>query len=244
MIIIPAIDLHAGKVVRLKKGRFDEVTTYSHDPAEVARSFQEAGARRIHVVDLDGSLQGRGINMQAIAAVCEAVDVEVELGGGIRSGDAAERAFDLGVAYVILGTMVVKDPAGSHVILRRFPGRVALGIDADQGRVAVQGWTEVTGRTALELAREYEEDTPAFIVYTDIARDGMLTGPNIKATAELARAVTTPVVASGGVSSVADLAALAGIPEIFGAITGKALYEGRIDLKHAIETVQNSIRGG
>ena len=201
MIIIPAIDLHQGQVVRLKKGNFDEVTVYSRFPADVAKSFADAGAKRIHVVDLDGSVEGKGMNVQAISSICSAVGVEVELGGGIRSLDDARRTFDLGISYVILGTVVAKDPQTAEAIISACPGKVGIGIDALEGKVAVQGWKELTSQRAVDLARHYEQFNPAFIVYTDISRDGMLTGPNIVATAALASEVRTPVVASGGVSS-------------------------------------------
>ncbi|MBN2297824.1 MAG: 1-(5-phosphoribosyl)-5-[(5-phosphoribosylamino)methylideneamino]imidazole-4-carboxamide isomerase [Deltaproteobacteria bacterium] len=239
MIVIPAIDLHEGCVVRLKKGVFEDVTYYSKDPAEVARSFADAGAKRIHVVDLDGSVKGAGVNTDAIEAICKASTLPVELGGGIRSMADARRVFDLGVTYIILGTMVVKDREAAKELIRAFPGRVAIGIDALKGRVAVHGWKEVTDSTAVMLAKEYEEVSPAFVVYTDIDRDGMLTGVNIEETRVMAEQVNIPVVASGGVSSIDDLAALTGIPKLFGAITGKALYDGKLDLKQAIARIES-----
>jgi phosphoribosylformimino-5-aminoimidazole carboxamide ribotide isomerase len=237
MIVIPAIDLHEGNVVRLKQGAFDAVTHYSTNPAEVARAFEDAGAKRIHVVDLDGSLKGTGVNLKAIAAICQAVQAEVELGGGIRSIDDARRAFDLGVSYIILGTIVAVDPEATKAILRAFPGRAGLGIDALNGKVAIGGWKEVTDKSAFALASEFEPMQPAFVVYTDISRDGMLTGPNIETTAAMVGAVDIPVIASGGVSSLDDLASLAQIPGLFGAITGKAVYEGRFTVHEAIQLI-------
>ena len=234
MIVIPAIDLHEGKVVRLKKGAFDDVTWYSSEPADVAKAFQDAGAERIHVVDLDGSVKGRGVNGKAIESICRAVDAKVELGGGIRSIDDARRALDLGVSYVILGTVTAESPGAAQEIIAAFPGRVGIGIDALKGRVATRGWKEITEKTTVSLAREYEQCSPAFVVYTDIDRDGMLTGPNIAATSEMVRRVKIPVIASGGVSSMEDIRALNEIPGLMGVITGKAVYEGRIDLKEAI----------
>ena len=234
MIVIPAIDLHEGKVVRLKKGAFDDVTWYSSEPADVAKAFQDAGAERIHVVDLDGSVKGRGVNGKAIESICRAVDAKVELGGGIRSIDDARRALDLGVSYVILGTVTAESPGAAQEIIAAFPGRLGIGIDALKGRVATRGWKEITEKTAVSLAREYEQCSPAFVVYTDIDRDGMLTGPNIAATSEMVRRVKIPVIASGGVSSMEDIRALNEIPGLMGVITGKAVYEGRIDLKEAI----------
>lgn len=239
MIVIPAIDLHEGSVVRLKKGVFEEVTYYSKDPAEVAVSFADAGAKRIHVVDLDGSIKGAGVNTKAIEAICRASTLPVELGGGIRSMADAKRVFDLGVTYVILGTMVVNDKEAAKEIIRAFPGRVAIGIDALKGKVAIHGWKEVTDTTAVMLAKEYEEVGPAFVVYTDIDRDGMLTGVNIEETRVMAEQLDTPVVASGGVSSIDDLAALTDIPRLMGAITGKAVYEGKLDLKQAIARIES-----
>ena len=239
MIVIPAIDLHEGSVVRLKKGVFEEVTYYSKDPAEVAVSFADAGAKRIHVVDLDGSIKGAGVNTKAIEAICRASTLPVELGGGIRSMADAKRVSDLGVTYVILGTMVVKDKEAAKEIIRAFPGRVAIGIDALKGKVAIHGWKEVTDTTAVMLAKEYEEVGPAFVVYTDIDRDGMLTGVNIEETRVMAEQLDTPVVASGGVSSIDDLAALTDIPRLMGAITGKAVYEGKLDLKQAIARIES-----
>jgi phosphoribosylformimino-5-aminoimidazole carboxamide ribotide isomerase len=235
MIIIPAIDLHQGQVVRLKKGRFDEVTVYSSDPAGIAKSFADAGAKRIHVVDLDGSVAGKGMNVQAIKDICSAVDVEVELGGGIRTVDDAMSAFGLGVDYVILGTVIAKAPKTAEAILKRFYGKVGIGIDALGGKVAVQGWKELTEQRAVDVARHYEQFNPAFIVYTDISRDGMLMGPNIEATAALSAEVRTPVVASGGVGSMEDIKALLQVQGLFGVIVGKALYEGRVNVRDAVQ---------
>jgi len=235
MIIIPAIDLHHGEVVRLKKGKFEEVTVYSRHPAIVARSFALAGAKRIHVVDLDGSVAGKGMNVQAVSAICSEVNVEVELGGGIRTLDDAQRTFDLGVSFVILGTVVAKDPKTAIDILKAFPGKVGIGIDALEGKVAVQGWKEITSQRAVDLARHYEQFNPAFIVYTDISRDGMLTGVNIEATVALAQALTIPVIASGGLTNLEDVRRLCAVAHegIIGAITGRAIYEGTIDFAAA-----------
>ncbi|HOJ13268.1 MAG TPA: HisA/HisF-related TIM barrel protein, partial [Deltaproteobacteria bacterium] len=166
MIVIPAVDLYQGKVVRLARGDYNEVTVYSDDPVAVARSFEDAGAGRIHVVDLDAAAQGRGANLDAIGAIARALGIEVELGGGIRTVEDARRAFDLGVKYVILGTVCVRDPSTASSILEAFPGRVAIGIDALGGRAAITGWKEVTSMTALDLARHYEKLRPAFIVFT------------------------------------------------------------------------------
>ncbi len=238
MIVIPAIDLHHGKVVRLKKGDFNAVTIYSDSVASIARTFEEAGASRIHVVDLDGSLEGRRINADSIKAICDAVNVEVELGGGIRTLANADEAFGLGVSYVILGTVVISDPEAAKEILSAFPGKAGLGIDARDGKVATAGWTETSTMDVLEVAREFEDSNPAFIVYTDISRDGMLTGPDVEATEKLASSVKTPVIASGGVSSLEDLIELNKIKGLYGAITGKAIYEGKLDLRQAIKDIK------
>jgi phosphoribosylformimino-5-aminoimidazole carboxamide ribotide isomerase len=235
VIVIPAIDLHQGKVVRLKKGVFEDVTIYSEDPCAVALSFAQAGARRIHVVDLDGSVAGKGMNVQAIRAICSSVDVPVELGGGIRSEEDAQRMFDLGVSFIILGTVTVKAPDTALRIIERFPGCVGIGIDALNGHVALEGWKEVSERTAIEVARYYEQAGPAFVVYTDISRDGMLTGPNIDATALLASEITTPVIASGGVSGIDDIRSLLKVKDLFGAIVGKAIYEGFVNVHDAVQ---------
>ncbi len=238
MIVIPAIDLHEGNVVRLRKGAFDDVTRYSSVPADVAKEFRDAGAERIHVVDLDGSVRGEGVNMKAVESICRESNVEVELGGGIRNIEHAKAAFDLGVRYVILGTITATAPDEAKKIISAFPGRVGIGIDALKGLVAVRGWKEITHKTAVSLAREYEDAGPAFLVYTDIDRDGMLTGPNIEAVSEMVHGVKIPVVASGGVSSLEDIAGLREIEGLMGAITGKAIYEGRIDLRSAIELLR------
>ena len=215
---------------------------YSTNPAEVARAFEDAGAKRIHVVDLDGSLKGKGVNLKAIESICRAVQAEVELGGGIRCVEDARRAFSLGVDYIILGTIVAKDPMAVKDILKAFPGKAGLGIDALNGKVAVGGWKEVTDKSAFDLAAEFEPLHPAFVVYTDISRDGMLTGPNIETTLSMVGAVGIPVIASGGVSSLDDLTALAQIPGLFGAITGKAVYEGRFTVEDAIKMVIQPIK--
>ena len=238
MIVIPAIDLKGAQVVRLRQGDFDQVTEYSSDPASMARSFEEARAKRIHVVDLDGSVDGRSTNYAAIKAICASVTVPVEVGGGVRSLADAQGLFDAGVSYIILGTMVVKDPAAAKAIIAAFPGKVGLGVDAKDGLAAIHGWKEVTDKSAVDLIKSYEACQPAFVVYTDISRDGMLGGPNFEATAKLAAATTIPVVASGGVASLGDLIELQRIPGLLGAITGKALYEGRIELKQAIATIE------
>jgi phosphoribosylformimino-5-aminoimidazole carboxamide ribotide isomerase len=236
LTLYPAIDLKGGQVVRLARGEMDRATVYSADPAAQARAFVEAGFAWLHVVDLDGAFAGRPANAEAVRAILAAVPgARVQLGGGIRTMAVAEAWLAAGVARIILGSAAVKDPGFAREACRAFPGRVALGIDAKDGMVATEGWAEVSDVPAVDLARRFEDAGAAAIITTDIARDGMLTGVNVSATAAMARAVRVPVIASGGVAGVADLLALreakAGIE---GAILGRALYEGRLSPAEAL----------
>jgi phosphoribosylformimino-5-aminoimidazole carboxamide ribotide isomerase len=236
LTLYPAIDLKGGQVVRLARGEMDRATVYSADPAAQARAFVEAGFAWLHVVDLDGAFAGRPANAEAVRAILAAVPgARVQLGGGIRTMAVAEAWLAAGVARIILGSAAVKDPGFAREACRAFPGRVALGIDAKDGMVATEGWAEVSDMPAVDLARRFEDAGAAAIITTDIARDGMLTGVNVAATAAMARAVRVPVIASGGVAGVADLVALreakAGIE---GAILGRALYEGRLSPAEAL----------
>ena len=230
MILYPAIDLKSGRCVRLLRGDMNAATVFNDDPAAQARAFAAAGCAWIHVVDLDGAFAGRPENAAAVEAILAAVPVPVQLGGGIRDMAAVEGWLGKGVARVILGTAAVRDPAFVRAAAARFPGRVAVGIDARDGRVAVEGWAETTDLAAADLARRFEDAGVAAIIFTDIDRDGAMQGPNVEATAALARAVSIPVIASGGVSSLDDLRALkaCGAP-LDGVISGRALYDGRID---------------
>ncbi len=236
MILFPAIDLKDGACVRLIKGEMSKATVFNIDPAAQAAQFAKAGCAWIHVVDLNGAFAGQPVNRDAVAAIVNRVKVPVQLGGGIR--DLATIAFWLekGVRRVILGTIALKDPALVRQACARFPGQVAVGIDARGGFVAVEGWAETSKVTAADLALKFEDAGVAAIIYTDIDRDGVLAGPNVEATAALAERLTTPVIASGGVSSLADLAALQAraASGIAGVISGRALYDGRIDLKAAL----------
>lgn len=243
MILFPAIDLKDGNCVRLKLGLMEEATVFNTDPAAQARTFAEAGAQWIHVVDLNGAFAGKPINGGAVEAILAAVSVPVQLGGGIRDMATIEAWLERGVARVILGTVALRDPALVKEACRRFPGRVAVGIDAKGGRVAVEGWAETSDLTVLDLAMKFEDAGAAAIVYTDIDRDGVLVGPNVAATADLARAISTPVIASGGVSSLDDLRALKAVAPsgIAGVISGRALYDGRIDLKAALSLLAESV---
>lgn len=236
MILYPAIDLKGGLCVRLKKGDMAQATVFNTDPAAQARTFAEAGCQWLHVVDLDGAMEGRSVNGAAVAAIVAAVKVPVQLGGGIRDMAAIEFWLNNGVKRVILGTAALRDPALVRAAARRFPKSVAVGIDARHGLVSVSGWTEMSNITAEELARRCQDAGVAAIIYTDIERDGVLEGPNVAATASLARHVAVPVIASGGVSSLDDLLALKAEEKsgITGAIVGRALYDGRIDLAAAI----------
>jgi phosphoribosylformimino-5-aminoimidazole carboxamide ribotide isomerase len=235
MILYPAIDLKDGQCVRLLRGDMASATVFGADPAAQARAFERAGCRWLHLVDLNGAFEGRPVNAAAVEAILAAVTIPVQLGGGIRDRATLEAWLDRGVARVILGTAALRDPGLVRAAARAHPGRVAVGIDARAGRVAVEGWAETSTTTALELARRFEDAGVAALVYTDIDRDGALEGPNVAATAALARAVAVPVIASGGIASLDDLRALkaSGAP-LDGAISGRALYEGRIDLAEAV----------
>ncbi|MBX9699645.1 MAG: 1-(5-phosphoribosyl)-5-[(5-phosphoribosylamino)methylideneamino]imidazole-4-carboxamide isomerase [Acetobacteraceae bacterium] len=237
MTLYPAIDLKGGQVVRLQRGEMAQATIYADDPGEQARSFAAAGFRWVHVVDLDGAFAGRPANAAAVEAILAAVPgMPVQLGGGIRSMAVLEAWLARGVARVILGSAAVKDPGFARAACRAHPGRVAIGIDARAGMVATEGWAETSGVSALDLASGFEDAGAAAIIYTDIDRDGMLGGVNVEATLALARAVSLPVIASGGVASLDDLAALTEVAQagIEGVIIGRALYDGRIDPARAL----------
>ncbi|MCC7272152.1 MAG: 1-(5-phosphoribosyl)-5-[(5-phosphoribosylamino)methylideneamino]imidazole-4-carboxamide isomerase [Alphaproteobacteria bacterium] len=228
MILYPAIDLKDGRCVRLLRGAMDRATVYNEDPAAQAASFVAAGFSWLHLVDLDGAVQGRAVNEAAVRAILAAAPIPVQLGGGIRDMAAIERWLAAGVRRVILGTAALRDPDLVRAACRRFADRVAVGIDARGGRVAVAGWVETAETTALDLARRFEDAGVAAIIYTDIDRDGALAGVNVTATAELARAVAIPVIASGGVAGLDDLGALKATGVIAGVVVGRALYDGRI----------------
>ena len=235
MILYPAIDLKDGKCVRLLRGEMEAATVFNDDPAAQARAFEAAGCGWLHLVDLNGAFAGQPVNAAAVEAILASVTVPTQLGGGIRDMGTIEGWLAKGLARVILGTVAVRDPGLVREAARAFPGRVAVGIDARGGRVAVEGWAETTEMTAVDLARRFEDAGVAAIIYTDIDRDGAMGGPNIEATAALARAVSIPVIASGGVSSMEDLRALKACgAALDGVISGRALYDGRIDLAEAV----------
>ncbi len=240
MILFPAIDLKDGKCVRLLRGEMSAATTFNEDPADQARKFAAAGCRWIHVVDLDGAFAGTPVNARAVEAILAAVKVPVQLGGGIREGARIAAWLDAGINRVILGTVALRDPELVKKACRDWPGRIVVGIDARGGRVAVEGWAETSDVLAVDLAKRFEDAGVAAIVYTDIERDGAMQGPNVEATAALARAVKIPIIASGGVSSLDDLRALKARAKdgIAGVISGRALYDGRIDLAEAVKLLE------
>lgn len=242
MLIIPAIDLKNGQAVRLKQGDFSRSTVYSPDPVEVALKWQNAGAGRIHIVDLDGSLAGVPRNRDVIQKIAAGIHVPIELGGGIRDLATIESYFEAGIQFAILGSAALKNPGLVEAACAKFPGRIIVGIDARDGMVAVEGWTEKTTKSAIELARSFEQFNLDSIIYTDINRDGMETGVNVEATRKLAESIKTPVTASGGVASLEDIRELKKVEKsgIKGVIIGKALYTGAVSLEDAIKVSQST----
>jgi phosphoribosylformimino-5-aminoimidazole carboxamide ribotide isomerase len=238
MILYPAIDLKDGQCVRLLRGEMEAATVFSDDPAAQARAFVAAGCDWLHLVDLNGAFAGEPVNGAAVEAILGAVAVPAQLGGGIRDMATIERWLSKGLSRVILGTVAVENPDLVRQAARAFPGQVAVGIDARKGKVATKGWAEETDVDATDLARSFEDAGVAAIIYTDIDRDGAMGGPNVAATEALARAVTIPVIASGGVSRLSDLIALRDTGVIAGAISGRALYDGAIDLAEALAALR------
>ncbi|PKN12886.1 MAG: 1-(5-phosphoribosyl)-5-[(5-phosphoribosylamino)methylideneamino]imidazole-4-carboxamide isomerase [Deltaproteobacteria bacterium HGW-Deltaproteobacteria-4] len=236
MIVIPAIDLKEGKCVRLEQGLMEKDTVFSDNPGAQARAWQDQGAELLHIVDLDGAFAGEPKNRSAIEAILGAITIPAQLGGGIRDMATIEAYLSLGLSRVIIGTAAQRNPALVEEACRKFPGRIVVGIDAKNGMVAVQGWAEVTDITAIELAKKFEGFGVSAIIYTDISRDGMMQGVNIDATRQLAEAISIPVIASGGLSTLADIEKLMAIESsgVIGAITGKAVYTGAIDLAEAV----------
>ncbi len=232
MELIPAIDLKDGKCVRLRQGAMDDVTIYSDNPVEMARRWVEAGARRLHMVDLDGAISGRPRNAAAVHEVCEAFpDLPVQIGGGIRDEDTVQTYLEAGVRYVIIGTKAVTTPHFVNDLCLEFPGHIIVGLDARNGKVAVDGWSKLSHHDVIDMAQRFEEDGVEAIIYTDISRDGMMSGVNIESTVALARAIAIPVIASGGITNLDDIRALCAVADegIQGAITGRAIYEGTLD---------------
>ncbi|MDF1693310.1 MAG: 1-(5-phosphoribosyl)-5-[(5-phosphoribosylamino)methylideneamino]imidazole-4-carboxamide isomerase [Zhongshania sp.] len=236
MLIIPAIDLKDGHCVRLRQGEMDDATVYGSDPVEMAARWVKEGCRRLHLVDLNGAFEGKPMNGEAVSAIAKAYpNLPIQIGGGIRSLHTIEQYLDAGVNYVIIGTKAVKEPKFVAEACKAFPGSVIVGLDAKDGLVATDGWAEVSTLLATELAKRFEQDGVDSIVYTDIARDGMMQGVNIDATVAMAKASGLPVIASGGVTNMDDIRALQEVADagILGAITGRAIYEGQLDLREA-----------
>jgi len=244
MLIIPAIDLKDGQCVRLKQGLMEEATVFSESPAEQARHWLDQGARRLHLVDLNGAFAGQPKNQGAIKAILKEVgdEIPVQLGGGIRDLDTIERCLDAGLTYVIIGTAAVKNPGFLHDACVAFPGHIIVGLDAKDGKVAVDGWSKLTGHDVIDLAKKYEDYGVESIIYTDIGRDGMLSGINIEATVKLAQALKIPVIASGGLSNLGDIRKLCEVEGegVVGTIAGRAIYDGSLDFKAAQEAADKA----
>ena len=236
MLIIPAIDLKDGQCVRLRQGLMDDSTVFSDDPVAMATRWVDAGCRRLHLVDLNGAFAGEPVNGEVVTAIAKAYpDLPIQIGGGIRNLETIEHYVNAGVSYVIIGTKAVKEPAFVAEACSAFPGKVIVGLDAKDGLVATDGWAEVSDVKATDLAKQFEADGVSAIVYTDIARDGMMQGVNVEATVTMAEASSIPVIASGGITNIDDIRALATVAEkgICGAITGRAIYEGTLDVAEA-----------
>ncbi|BBP00163.1 1-(5-phosphoribosyl)-5-[(5-phosphoribosylamino)methylideneamino]imidazole-4-carboxamide isomerase [Sulfuriferula nivalis] len=237
MLIIPAIDLKDGHCVRLKQGLMEESTVFSEDPAEMARHWLAQGAQRLHLVDLNGAFAGKPVNGAAIRSIVDAVgiDIPVQLGGGIRDLDTISTYLDSGIRYVIIGTAAVKTPGFLHDACNAFPGQIIVGLDAKDGKVAVDGWSKLTQHDVIDLAIKFQDYGVEGVIYTDIGRDGMLSGVNIEATVKLAQALTIPIIASGGITNLDDVRNLCAVEHegIMGAITGRAIYEGTLDFQAA-----------
>ena len=232
LLVIPAIDIKDGKCVRLRQGRMNEETVFSDDPVAMAKRWVDAGARRLHIVDLNGAQAGRPVNEAAIQAIRDAFpDVPLQVGGGIRDEDTIQAYLDMGVRYVILGTKAVNAPHFVSDVCTEFPGHIIVGLDAKDGKVAIDGWSKLSGHDVIDLAKKFQDDGVEAIVYTDIGRDGMMSGVNVDATVKLAGAISIPVIASGGITNIDDIRKLceAGDAGVVGAITGRAIYEGTLD---------------
>lgn len=236
MLLIPAIDLKDGKCVRLRQGRMEDATIFSDDPVAMAGRWVEAGARRLHLVDLNGAFEGKPMNRDVIHAIAEAFpELPIQVGGGIRDEETVQTYLEAGVQYVIIGTKAVNHPGFVGDLCAEFPGHVIVGLDAKDGKVAMDGWSKLSKHDVVDMARHFEEDGVSAIIYTDIGRDGMMSGVNVEATVKLARAVNIPIIASGGITNLDDIRALCAVADegISGAITGRAIYEGTLDFAAA-----------
>ena len=238
MLLIPAIDIQNGQCVRLRQGRMDDSTVFADDPLDAARRWVDAGAERLHIVDLDGAQSGEPVNIGQVRRIVERYpDLPIQIGGGIRDEDTVEQYLDAGVRYVILGTKAVNEPHFVSDLCLGFPGHIIVGLDARDGKLAVDGWSKLSKHDVVDLAQHFENDGVEAIIYTDISRDGMLTGVNIDATRELAESIRIPVIAAGGISTLDDLRRLCEIQDsgVFGAITGRAIYEGTLDFAEGLK---------
>ena len=236
MLVIPAIDIKDGKCVRLRQGRMDDNTIFSDDPVAMAERWVQAGARRLHLIDLNGAFAGKPVNAKVIGAIARAYpDLPIQVGGGIRDEDTIQAYLEAGVRYVILGTKAVNVPHFVSDVCTEFPGHIIVGLDAKDGKVAIDGWSKLSGHDVMDLAQKYQNDGVEAIIYTDIGRDGMLSGVNVEATLRLAQAITIPVIASGGITDLEDIRRLCAVAgnDIVGAITGRAIYEGTLDFAAA-----------
>ena len=246
MLLIPAIDLKSGRCVRLRQGRMDDETVFSDDPLAVAQRWVDAGTRRLHIVDLDGAVSGRPENADVIHSITEKFpDMPVQVGGGIRDEDTIQSYLNAGVTYIIIGTKAVNAPHFVADVCTEFPGRIFIGLDARKGKVATDGWSKLSHHDVVDLAQQFERHGAECIVYTDIERDGMLTGVNVEATVRLARSIKIPVIASGGIHTIDDVRALSEVADegIIGAITGRAIYEGSLDF-HEGQSLADRIAAG
>lgn len=240
MLVIPAIDLIDGKCVRLSRGRKEHETVFSETPMHVAKAWEEQGAKLLHIVDLDGAFEGKPVNTHIIKLIRENVSMRIQVGGGIRSKETVQELFGIGVDRLVIGTRALDSPEWFFELCSEFPGKIAVGIDASNGNVAVKGWTSVSDRTAVDFAKEIEKANPAAMIFTDIEKDGMLQGPNLSSVMDFAKSVDTPVIASGGISTIEDVKELSHFP-LEGMIIGKALYTGNILLSEAISMCENKL---
>ena len=243
LIVIPAVDIKDGRCVRLRQGNMSEETVFSDSPLQMAVTWWKKGAERLHLVDLDGAFRGRPVNGDVIRGIVEAVPIPVQLGGGIRDMATVEAYFETGLQYLILGTVAHKDPDLVFSAAKRFPGRIILGIDTRKGMVALEGWTEQVGTSAVSMAKKFEDSGISAIIHTDINRDGMRSGPNMESTGDLARSTSVPVIASGGISGLENIRDLMPLERdgVIGAVTGRALYDGSLDLTEAIALAKSEI---
>ncbi|MDH3947518.1 MAG: 1-(5-phosphoribosyl)-5-[(5-phosphoribosylamino)methylideneamino]imidazole-4-carboxamide isomerase [Gammaproteobacteria bacterium] len=246
MLLIPAIDLKDGKCVRLRQGRMEDETVFSDDPVAMAGRWVEAGARRLHIVDLNGAFEGKPVNAGVVNEIAAAYpDLPIQIGGGIRDEDTVQTYLDAGVEYVIIGTKAVSAPHFVNDLCLEFPGHIIVGLDAKDGKVAIDGWSKLSRHDVIDMAQHFEQDGVEAIVYTDIGRDGMMTGVNVESTVKLAQAITIPVIASGGITNMDDIRALCAVEDegIMGAITGRAIYEGTLDFAEG-QKLADELTGG